>query len=45
MTRGIRQPRAEKALLWAYAAVVYLFLYAPVLTVTALVASGLPAAS
>lgn len=36
MTRDTRQSRPEKTLLWAYAIMVYLFLYAPVLTVIVL---------
>ncbi len=36
MTRGARQSRPEEILLWAYAITIYLFLYAPVLTVIVL---------
>ena len=36
MTRDARQSRPEKILLWAYAITIYLFLYAPVLTVIVL---------
>lgn len=36
MTKVARESRTENALLWVYAAVIYLFLYAPVITVTVL---------
>ncbi len=36
MSGGLTQSSTEKALLWTYAMLVYLFLYAPVLTVTVL---------